>query len=91
METTVTRTGNVLTITYPDGTTYTTKGKRAEKAQAVSIGYWTSTDPVRAERIAGWTNGIHATVEAAEKNARTNSKPIAPGGGYWTHVHVVTL
>lgn len=80
---TTTRTGNVLTVNLPDGTTYTTKGKRAAAAVAVSVGQWANDGR--------WCVGVHGTIAAAHTRARTYSTPAAPGGDYWTHTHVVPV
>ena len=83
MTTTATRTGSTRTITYPDGTTFVTTGKRAEAAVVVSIGQW--SDDGR------YSNGIHATAAAGHKHARHYGTPRHPGGLYWQHTTVIPV
>jgi len=80
---TATRTGSTLTVTFPDGTTYSTAGKRAASAVAVSLGCWTSDGT--------YGVAVHSTVAAAQKNARTQGTPPHPGGAYSRDAQVIPV
>lgn len=77
------RTGNTLVVTRPDGTTYTTSGKRAAGAVAVSLGKWSHDGT--------YCLGVHGTIAAAHRHARTYSAPSSPGGAYWTEAQVIPV